>query len=179
MTQKKLWGGRFEGSTHSEVDQFNASINFDQALAEDDITGSLAHAAMLMACGILPVDEYNQIAQGLKIIAARIASGEIAWNIADEDVHMNIEHMLHQEIGDVAGKLHTARSRNDQVALDIHLYLRRAVVNIVSHLLALQEELIQLAQQHRLTLLSGYTHMQRAQPIYLAQHSSLCRHVYT
>ena len=168
--KKKLWSGRFSESTHPAVDAFSASINFDHELAHEDILGSLAHVAMLKKCDIVNAVEHEKISQGLKNIAKKIAAGEITFRIEDEDIHMNIERILSEEIGDVAGKLHTARSRNDQVALDIHLYLREQIVVIVDLLLALQRTLCNLAKEHQQTIVPGYTHSQRAQPIYLAQH---------
>lgn len=166
----KLWAGRFTKQTHPDVDQFTASITFDYTLAYDDILGSLAHAAMLKQCDILDADEHHQIERGLKLIAKKMAAGELAFRIEDEDIHMNIERLLSEHIGAVAGKLHTARSRNDQVALDMHLYLRKEIIAIVDLLVQLQNTLLQLAKQHEKTILPGYTHLQRAQPIYLAQH---------
>lgn len=167
---KKLWSGRFEKGTHPKVDQYTASIHFDHALAFEDILGSLAHIEMLKHCKILSEDEHQRIQQGLREIAQQIEKQKITWQVKDEDIHMNIERILKDRIGDVAGKLHTARSRNDQVALDIHLYLRQTIVVIVDILIQLQETLLQIGQTHRETIMPGYTHLQRAQPIYLAQH---------
>lgn len=167
---KKLWAGRFSTSTNPAVEEYTASIHFDYTLAQEDILGSLAHAAMLGKCGIISADEHQKLATGLKKIAKKISANEIDFRIEDEDIHMNIERMLSEEVGSVAGKLHTARSRNDQVALDIHLYLRKHIVNVVDLLQQLQNTLLQLAKQHKQTILPGYTHLQRAQPIYLAQH---------
>lgn len=166
----KLWAGRFTQQTHPEVDQFTASIRFDCELAYEDILGSLAHAAMLKHCEIISADECRQIQQGLKQIAKSVAAGDLTFHIEDEDIHMNIERLLSNRIGNVAGKLHTARSRNDQVALDMHLYLRKQIVMIVDLLVQLQNTLIQMAEEHRDIIIPGYTHLQRAQPIYLAQH---------
>ena len=120
---QKLWGGRFSAATKSNVDKFTASISFDYQLALDDIAGSLAHVSMLGKCNILTADEVKLITHGLKRIAENIS--QIEFKLDDEDIHMNIERLLYAEIGEVAGKLHTARSRNDQVALDLRLYLRR------------------------------------------------------
>jgi argininosuccinate lyase len=170
MINKKLWGGRFQSHTDVAVDQFLASIHFDAVLAPMDILGSMAHAEMLAHCKIISVEEAAQLQKGLQSIAQKIAAGEAVFSTADEDVHMNIERMLTDMVGEVAGKLHTARSRNDQVALDTHLYLREAVVEIVAVLTQLQATLLAQADQHRAVILPGYTHLQRAQPIRLAQH---------
>lgn len=167
---KKLWGGRFAKPTSSLLEHFNASIFFDVELAQEDILGSLAHAAMLRQCDIISQSEYELIRRGLQDIAQEVALDRAEFCVEDEDVHMNIERMLTQKIGAVAGKLHTARSRNDQVALDLHLYLRKHTVIVAEKLIALQDILLTLALQHRATILPGYTHLQRAQPIYLASH---------
>lgn len=167
---KKLWGGRFSGNTHPEVELFTASIHVDKILAPDDILGSMAHAAMLGKCEILSHEEVQLLQKGLLSIAQKISTDEVEFRIEDEDIHMNIERLLKDEIGDVAGKLHTARSRNDQVALDLHLYLRRQTVDIIALLLNVQETLLQLAASHRDVMLPGYTHLQRAQPVSLSQY---------
>lgn len=167
---KKLWSGRFSKSTDPIVEQFTASIEFDKTLVFEDILGSLAHADMLKSCGIISQEDDKQIKNGLTQIAQQVAEAKIHFKIEDEDIHMNIERLLTKNIGEVAGKLHTARSRNDQVALDIHLYLRKQVVGIIELLLQLQITLLEMAKQHRKTILPGYTHLQRAQPVYLAQH---------
>lgn len=169
---KKLWGGRFTDSTHPDVEEFNASITFDCELVYEDILGSLAHASMLKKCGVIHADEHDKLQYGLKKLAEKIQHNQIEFRIEDEDIHMNIERLLHQEIGEVAEKLHTARSRNDQVALDIHLYLRKQIVIIIDLLVRLQSTFLQIAKQHTHTILPGYTHLQRAQPIYLAQQNS-------
>lgn len=169
-TNKKLWGGRFSNHTHPEVDLFNASIQFDAELAYEDILGSLAHVVMLGHCNILTAEETQKIQQGLLAIAKKVMADEIVFRIEDEDIHMNIERLLHEEIGEVAGKLHTARSRNDQVALDIHLYLRKQIIEIVALLAELQTTFLMLSQENRHVILPGYTHLQRAQPVYFAQH---------
>ena len=167
---RKLWGGRYTAQTNSEVEQYTASINFDVELAYEDILGSMAHAKMLSQCGILTIEENQKLQQGLQDIAKKIAHDQLQFRIEDEDIHMNIERILTESVGNVAGKLHTARSRNDQVALDMHLYLRKQIVGIVELLICLQGTLLTLAKQHVRTILPGYTHLQRAQPIYLAQH---------
>jgi len=167
---KKLWGGRFQSETHLAVDQFLASIHFDAELAPVDILGSMAHAAMLAHCEIISASECEELQKGLRQIAQKVAAGEATFSISDEDVHMNIERMLTEIVGEAAGKLHTARSRNDQVALDIHLYLRNEVVNISDLLIQLQATLVEQADRYRDVILPGYTHLQRAQPVRLAQH---------
>ena len=166
----KLWSGRFNKQTHSEVEKYTASIEFDSELAYEDILGSLAHAAMLAHSGIITADESKQLQQGLNKIAENLALGDAAFSIEDEDIHMNIERILGAQIGDLAGKLHTARSRNDQVALDLHLYLRKKIIVITELLFQLQKTLFDMANQHKAVILPGYTHLQRAQPITLAQH---------
>lgn len=170
MIEQKLWGGRFQENTNAGVEAFTASIQFDAQLALEDILGSLAHAKMLHHCEILTTKEYEQIKQGLQKIAQTLHSGHITFSQHDEDIHMNIERLLHKEIGEVAGKLHTARSRNDQVALDIHLYVRKEIVSTINLLIQLQKTLFAMARNHRDIIVPGYTHLQRAQPIYLAQH---------
>ncbi len=166
----KLWGGRFTRATNELVDEYTASIYFDQQLAEQDITGSLAHVKMLGKCGILSGEEVEQISQGLKTVAQKIAAGEASFTVANEDIHMNIEKMLIDEIGPVGGKLHTGRSRNDQVALDMHLYLREQVLELIGLLINLQKALIKQAKENLDTILPGYTHLQRAQPVLFAHH---------
>ncbi|MGE3919757.1 MAG: argininosuccinate lyase [Gammaproteobacteria bacterium] len=167
---KKLWGGRFTQNTNPNVDSFNASITFDQLLAEDDIKGSIAHAKMLAKCKIITSDESTLIEDGLKTILKNIQAGEFDYTLSDEDIHMNIERKLTELIGPVGKKLHTARSRNDQVSLDCHLYLRRQMLVIFELLINLQNTLIKLAKAHTKTMLPGYTHLQRAQPILLSHH---------
>lgn len=169
-TNKKLWGGRFQSATHAEVERFLSSIHFDAELAPFDILGSLAHAGMLAHCNIISKKEAEQLQNGLRTVAKKIAIGEATFSIQDEDIHMNVERMLTEVVGDVAGKLHTARSRNDQVALDVHLYLRAAIVDIAALLIQLQTVLLAQADQHRDVILPGYTHLQRAQPVRLAHH---------
>lgn len=166
----KLWGGRFSKDTDKLVDEFNASITFDAVLAEVDIRGSLAHVAMLEKCAVLTADEATTITHGLHAVREKIANDEVTFRLSDEDIHMNIERLLHEEIGPVAGKLHTGRSRNDQVALDLHLYLREHVTSLIKKLTTLQQALITQAEQHIDTILPGYTHLQRAQPVRFAHH---------
>jgi argininosuccinate lyase len=166
----KLWGGRFTKKTDQLVEEYTASITFDKELAEEDIQGSLAHIAMLAKCGIVPQPDAEQIKEGLLSIKKKIARGEVEFSVSDEDIHMNIERMLIEEIGPVGGKLHTGRSRNDQVATDMHLYLRKRVIEFVHLLARLQEALIGQAKANLDTIVPGYTHLQRAQPILFAHH---------
>jgi argininosuccinate lyase len=166
----KLWGGRFTRPTDAKVEEFHASIHFDKELAEEDIQGSIAHVTMLSACGIIDKSEAEQIIAGLEKIWERIAKGQAEFSVEHEDIHMNIEKMLIDEIGPVGGKLHTGRSRNDQVALDMHLYIRKQTVELVRLLVQLQHVLIGQAEQNIHTILPGYTHLQRAQPVRFAHH---------
>ncbi|MBS0359644.1 MAG: argininosuccinate lyase [Proteobacteria bacterium] len=166
----KLWGGRFSKATHSEVEIFTASIEFDACLAEVDILGSIAHAKTLGHSGILTNDEVEKLCAGLTKLQKKIQDGKVQFQIAHEDIHMNIEKLLHDEIGELASKLHTGRSRNDQVALDLHLYLREKTTDIIHMIHALQTVLVEKAEVHVDTLLPGYTHLQRALPIRLAHH---------
>lgn len=166
----KLWGGRFTKQTNQLVEEYTASIGFDQELAEEDIQGSLAHVKMLGKQGIIPDHDVETIQEGLHKVLQKIRRGEMEYSIGDEDIHMNVERMLIEEVGPVGGKLHTGRSRNDQVATDMHLYLRRRVVEFVDLLTKLQEALLQQARNHTSTILPGYTHLQRAQPILFSHH---------
>lgn len=166
----KLWGGRFDGKNEAWVDEFGASIPFDQLLAHQDIAGSLAHVKMLGKTGILTAAEATTIADGLKAVAEKITSGEYQFTIENEDVHLNIESFLHEEIGPVAGKLHTARSRNDQVATDMHLYLKEVLQDVITKIAALRTVLVKKASDNIETIMPGYTHLQHAQPISFAHH---------
>ncbi|MCK4259593.1 MAG: argininosuccinate lyase [Halanaerobiales bacterium] len=166
----KLWSGRFSDKTHETVDQFTASIPFDQRLYQYDIMGSMAHVKMLAHVGIISEKEKNEILQGLTEVLQEIESGEYKFQLELEDIHMNIEHRLTEKIGSVGGKVHTARSRNDQVALDIRLFLRDEI-NCISEIVRdLQNVLINLAENHCDLIMPGYTHLQRAQPILLSHH---------
>ncbi|MBY4962106.1 argininosuccinate lyase [Streptococcus suis] len=170
MEAKKLWGGRFEASLEEWVEEFGASIRFDQKLAKYDIQGSLAHVKMLGATGIINQEEAQVIQAGLEELLADYEAGKLVFDIRNEDIHMNIESLLTDKIGSVAGKLHTARSRNDQVATDMHLYLKDTLFQVISKLTNLQEVLLDVAEQHVETIMPGYTHLQHAQPISFAQH---------
>ncbi|CAM4082958.1 argininosuccinate lyase [Listeria booriae] len=167
---EKLWGGRFQGKSEAWIDEFGASISFDAKLAKQDITGSLAHVAMLGKCGIISEEEAAQITSGLQALAVKLATGDLEFSVVNEDIHLNMEKLLHEEIGPVAGKLHTARSRNDQVATDMHLYLKEAVTEIIVSLSHLRTVLVSKAEQHVETIMPGYTHLQHAQPISFAHH---------
>ncbi|NJE63558.1 argininosuccinate lyase [Enterococcus durans] len=167
---EKLWGGRFQGKSEEWIDEFGASISFDQKLAKQDILGSLAHVKMLGHTGILTVEETAAITEGLKTLQKKLQEGNLQFSIENEDIHLNIETLLHQEIGAVAGKLHTARSRNDQVATDMHLFLKDAVQEILEKLHHLRQNFVKKAEEHVETIAPGYTHLQHAQPISFGHH---------
>jgi argininosuccinate lyase len=167
---RKLWGGRFEGRTDALIERLNSSLAFDARLWRQDIEGSIAHATMLGATGIVPQDEAAQIVAGLKSLADDLESGAAELPADAEDVHTGVEGLLRERIGPVAGKLHTARSRNDQIATDVRLYLRDACDAIDAELRAFQETLLALSEPEMETVLPGYTHLQHAQPVVLAHH---------
>lgn len=166
----KLWGGRFEGTVEEWVEQFGASISFDHQLAKFDLMGSLAHVQMLGQTGILSLEEAEQIQDGLKALLRDLEAGELHFDIANEDIHMNMEVLLTEKIGPLAGKLHTARSRNDQVATDMHLYLKEQLGHVLDKLANLNSVLLDLAEKHVESIMPGYTHLQHAQPISFAHH---------
>ncbi|MCO7176388.1 argininosuccinate lyase [Sporolactobacillus kofuensis] len=166
----KLWGGRFTKSTNKLVDEYTASISYDQELAKEDIEGSLAHVQMLGECGIITMEETKTIQKGLQSILNKVERGEAKFSTDMEDIHMNIEKMLIDEIGPVGGKLHTGRSRNDQVATDMHLYMRKKTHTLIDLLEDVQYALLEQAKANVDTILPGYTHLQRAQPISFAHH---------
>ncbi len=165
-----LWGGRFAEGPAAIMEEINASVGFDRRLAQQDIRGSKAHAAMLVAQGILTAEDGVAIDGGLEQISAEIASGAFHFDPALEDVHMNIETRLKELIGDAAGRLHTARSRNDQVATDMRLWLRDTVDAVDDELKALQAALLDQAENHATTILPGFTHLQPAQPVTFGHH---------
>ena len=165
-----MWGGRFSEATDSFVAAFTASVGFDQRFANQDIAGSIAHATMLAKAGIITNADKDQIVDGLHQIKQEIAEGKFVWSVALEDVHMNIESRLTALIGDVGKKLHTGRSRNDQVATDIRLYLRDQTDIILGLLKRLQSGLLDLASQHTDTIMPGFTHLQTAQPVSFGHH---------
>lgn len=166
----KLWGGRFDGKNEAWIDAFGASIPFDYQLAKQDIIGSLAHVKMLGTTGIITQEEADQISTGLQQLAEKAAKEELDFTIENEDIHLNLEKMLHDEIGSVAGKLHTARSRNDQVATDMHLYLKEQLQLIIEKIQEFRKVLVEKAEKHVETIMPGYTHLQHAQPISFGQH---------
>jgi len=166
----KLWGGRFSKNTDVLVDDFNSSIRFDQRMYAQDIKGSQAHAKMLGKCGIIPNDDAELIVKTLGEILADIEEGKVEFLIEAEDIHMNIETILTERIGAVGKKLHTGRSRNDQVALDIRMYLRDCVKNICDLLFETMKTVLNVAKENTDTIMPGYTHLQKAQPVTLAHH---------
>lgn len=170
MANHKLWGGRFEGSLEAWVEEFGASIGFDYRLAPYDLQGSLAHVQMLGETGVIAPEEAKAIQKGLEELLADYEAGLIEFDVTNEDIHMNMEALLTEKIGPVAGKLHTARSRNDQVATDMHLYLKDQLQQIGGKLFHLRQSLLDLAEEHVETIMPGYTHLQHAQPISFAHH---------
>ena len=166
----RSWGGRFNEATDAFVARFTASVRFDQRMAAQDIRGSLAHARMLAAVGVLNEDELKSIAEGLEQVLADIESGRFQWSEALEDVHMNIEAALTDKIGVTGKKLHTGRSRNDQVATDIRLWLRDEIDLIAAELTRLQQGILALAKKHTHTIMPGFTHLQTAQPVSFGHH---------
>ncbi|MDD1610705.1 MAG: argininosuccinate lyase [Methylococcaceae bacterium] len=170
INSDKLSSARFAEATDAFVEVFTASVDFDQRMAAQDIQGSIAHATMLAHCGILTEQERDDISRGLTQISAEIAKGEFVWSIKQEDVHMNIEARLTDLIGIAGKKLHTGRSRNDQVATDIRLYLRSEIQHINAQLTRLQVAILNLAEQHADTIMPGFTHLQVAQPITFGHH---------
>jgi argininosuccinate lyase len=166
----KLWGGRFTKETNKLVEKFTASISFDQKLAKEDIAGSLAHVQMLGECGIIPMEDAQKIKDGVLSIKKLVDDHKVEFSVEDEDIHMNIEKLLIEKIGPVGGKLHTGRSRNDQVATDMHLYLRTKTTELIKLVEDVQQALIEQAKEHVQTLIPGYTHLQRAQPVSFAHH---------
>ncbi|MGI9952600.1 argininosuccinate lyase [Moorellaceae bacterium AZ2] len=166
----KLWGGRFRKETDRLVEDFHSSLSFDQRLYRQDIRGSIAHARMLAAVGLISQEEADKIVRGLEEILVDIEAGRVSFDVSAEDIHMNIEKLLTEKIGEAGKKLHTARSRNDQVALDLRLYLKDEIREISRLLAQLQKVLVDLAEKHIFTIMPGYTHLQKAQPVTLAHH---------
>ncbi|MBU5625396.1 argininosuccinate lyase [Oscillibacter sp. MSJ-2] len=178
----KLWSGRFGKETNELVNDFNASIQFDARLYREDIQGSLAHARMLGDCGVISKEDVAAITAGLESILKDIEQGRVEFTADNEDIHMNVEALLTKRIGDAGKRLHTARSRNDQVAVDFRMYVRREIPVMVRQVAELQSVLCRQAKAHQTTVMPGYTHLQRAQPISFAQHlmayaNMLCRDV--
>ncbi len=166
----KMWEGRFAKALDQQADDFNSSIHFDSRMYRQDITGSMAHAAMLAAKGIIGKDDADKIIAGLEGILQDIENGTLAIDMTAEDIHMFVEAELTKRLGDVGKKLHTARSRNDQVAVDIRLYLREEAAGIIEMLKTLLSAILEQAKQHKTSIMPGYTHLQRAQPITFAHH---------
>ena len=169
-TNQKLWGGRFEAGLEKWVEEFGASISFDQKMAEFDLKGSIAHVTMLGQTGIISQEEAGQIKAGLEELLVAYQAGQLEFDVSNEDIHMNMESLLTEKIGPVAGKLHTARSRNDQVATDMHLYLKAKLAEVIEKLHNLRSTLVDLAEEHVETIMPGYTHLQHAQPISFGHH---------
>ena len=170
MSKDKLWGGRFTQPTDKFVEEFTASINFDKRLYHQDIRGSIAHATMLGKQGIIPIDDVEKIVNGLKAILDQIEAGTFDFSVSLEDIHMNIEARLSQRIGDAGKRLHTGRSRNDQVALDIRLYLRDELVEISAYIDLLIDSILFQAEENLSVIMPGFTHLQTAQPILFSHH---------
>ncbi|MEN8176929.1 MAG: argininosuccinate lyase, partial [Pseudomonadota bacterium] len=170
MSEKRLWAGRFSEPTDAFVEAFTASVEFDQRLAPHDIQGSIAHATMLAEQGVLSADECELIVSGLERIRTRIQAGDFSWDPALEDVHMNIESALTADIGDAGKKLHTGRSRNDQVATDVRLWLRDEIDGTGDALVRLERSLLDMADREADTILPGFTHLQTAQPVTFGHH---------
>ena len=166
----KMWAGRTDGNTEKIADDFNSSIRFDSRMYRQDITGSMTHAAMLAAQGIITSEDADQLIDGLSGILNDIDNGALAIDMACEDIHMFVEQVLTERLGDVGKKLHTARSRNDQVALDIRLYLRDEIDTIAALIKELLMAIVEKAEQYKATIMPGYTHLQRAQPITFGHH---------
>ncbi|MDD7055213.1 MAG: argininosuccinate lyase [Selenomonadaceae bacterium] len=167
---KAMWGGRFTKSTDEMINEFQASIGFDKRMYHEDIAGSIAHATMLAKCGIISAADKDKIVAGLRDILQEIEDGKFDFSVDLEDIHMNIEKRLTEAIGEAGGRLHTARSRNDQVALDTHMYVRKEVVAVQKEILNLQQALVEAATKYADVIMPGYTHLQRAQPITFGHH---------
>ena len=167
---KKMWAGRTAGALSKIADDFNSSIHIDSVMYKEDIKGSMAHAAMLAEAGILTSDEADKIISALEGISKDIESGRLAIDMEAEDIHMFIEATLTEREGELGKKLHTARSRNDQVAVDTRLYMREKCSEIRSLLLELIDAIVSVADEHKYDIMPGYTHLQRAQPILFAHH---------
>jgi argininosuccinate lyase len=167
---QKPWGGRFKKGTHKVVEKYTSSIDLDKKLYREDIEGSIAHAKMLGRQGIISKHESQKIVKALEEIREEIERGKFSFREELEDIHLNIEKRLIEKIGDIGGKLHTARSRNDQIALDEHLYLRREISEILSLLKNIEEDIVNLADKYMDVVMPAYTHLQRAQPVLLSHH---------
>lgn len=166
----KLWGGRFEGNTDEFAEGFQSSIGFDSRMYREDITGSIAHAHMLGAQGIIPQEDAETIVEGLQSVLSDIDAGRVEFSVHDEDIHMNVERLLTERIGDTGKKLHTGRSRNDQVATDFRLYMKRMADETTERLTALCGTLVDIAEENTGTIMTAYTHLQKAQPTTLGHY---------
>ena len=167
---KKPWGGRFPEETNELTEEFTASISFDQRLYRSDITGSMAYAEALAKAGVISQDEKARIISGLKEIKGEIEAGGFHFSTQGEDIHMHIEQRLQEKIGEAGGKLHTGRSRNDQIALDVRLYLKDEVKGIIDLLKGLQASVVEMAGKHSDVIMPGYTHLRKAQPVLFSHH---------
>ena len=165
-----MWGGRFTKAEEKNALDFNASISYDCRMYREDIAGSIAHAKMLAAHGIISAEDQEKITAGLKKIKKQIDEGQFDFSIELEDIHMNIEKRLTDDIGDAGARLHTGRSRNDQCALDLHMYMKRQIGRLSEKLIAVESALLSAAVKYKDVIIPGYTHMQRAQPVYFAHH---------
>jgi argininosuccinate lyase len=170
MSDKKLWGGRFSKQTNKAVDDFHSSISFDMRMYEEDILGSIAHAQGLGKQGIISLNDTRKITEGLSEILADIKAGKVEFDVSAEDIHMNIEQILTKRIGEAGKRLHTGRSRNDQVSLDTHIYVKKASLDVISKIKELCGVLVKISEANLDTVMPGFTHMQKAQPITLAFH---------
>ena len=166
----RMWGGRFSSGPDAIMEEINASIGFDQRLYRQDIAGSIAHATMLAEAGILTHEDRDAIVNGLNAVLAEIESQKFNFSRALEDIHMNVESRLRELIGDAAGRLHTARSRNDQVATDFRLYVRDAIDTLLAQIKVLQLALVERADAEAETIMPGFTHLQSAQPVTFGHH---------
>ncbi|MGL5615197.1 MAG: argininosuccinate lyase [Sarcina sp.] len=167
---KKLWSGRFQKDTSKDVNDFNSSITVDKVMYKEDIEGSIAHVTMISNCGIISKSEGIEIIDGLKVVLNKLENNEIELSLDQEDIHMNIETLLIHEIGEVGKKLHTARSRNDQVALDIRMYLKKEINELKNYIIEFQKILLIKSKEHVYTIMPGYTHLQRAQAVTFSHH---------
>ena len=170
MDNKKMWGGRFESATNEQAAGFHSSISFDSRLYRADILGSMAHAKMLSSIGVISEDDSSEIISGLNAILSDIENGRVAFSESDEDIHMNIERLLTERIGDAGKKLHTGRSRNDQVALDTRMFVMQACADVSGLVKDLMRALSGIAEENLMTIMPAYTHLQKAQPTTLAHH---------
>ncbi|MCH4886607.1 argininosuccinate lyase [Acidaminobacter sp. JC074] len=174
----KAWQGRFSEATHELMEKFNASIVFDKRLYKVDIKGTIAHVKMLSSIGVLTPKEKDTLVKGLEVLLKDIEAGQVEFSLADEDIHMGIERVLTERLGPVAKKMHTGRSRNDQVATDIRLYVKDAILDIQVLLMETMTTLLKLSSEHAFYMMPGYTHLQKAQPIYLSYHLNAYIHMF-